>query len=90
MTNKIEKQLNISEILPETRVKVVAFLDDIRGKHYFLKTEAGKYFYLDQDLEKFNEVNEDAVMSAITKHGYKPLSSGQFFEFRQRIEVLEH
>jgi len=86
--NKFEQQFNNSELQPNAQVQVVAYLDDISGKRYFLKTSQRKYFLLNEDLEQYEEVPEVAVASAILKHGYKPLSDGQLFEFSKRKEVL--
>jgi hypothetical protein len=85
----LEKQLNKFEPTPDLKIQVMAVLDDIGGKRYFVKTEAGKYLYLAQGLEHCEEVDESAVASAIIKHGYKPVADGQVFEFGQRMEVLK-
>ena len=87
--NTFETQPNNFELEPNTKVTVVAFLDDIGGKRYFLKTDGGQYIFLQQDLEKYEEVSEVEVASAILKHGYKPQVGGEVFEFGKRREVLK-
>ena len=87
--NKFEQQFHNFEIQPSTQVQVVAFLGDTGGTRYFLKTEQGQYFFLNQNLEEYEEVSEEAMASAIIKHGYKAISSGQNFEFGQRKEILK-
>lgn len=90
--NKYNQQFNkeIIQELPKGKVTVVAYLDDLSGRKYFLKTEQNKYFWLDSDLDHFEETNESAVLSAIIKHGYKSQANGQTFEFGQRKEVLKN
>lgn len=77
------------ELGPDEKVSVVAFLDDPGGKRYFLKSETGKYFYLDQNLTHCEEVDESAVASAIIKHGYRPKADGSTFSFEDRFEFLK-
>jgi len=76
------------ELMPDAKVHAVASLDDAGGKRHFLKSETGQYFYLDQGLEKYEEVNEDTVLSSIAKHGYKA-EHGEMFEFGKRQEFLK-
>ena len=87
--NKFEQQFHNFEIQPSIQVQVVAFLRDIGGTRYFLKTEQGQYIFLNQNLEEYEEVSEEAVASAIIKHGYKPLVDSQTFEFGQKKEILK-
>ena len=77
------------ELGPDEKVSVVAFLDDPGGKRYFLKSETGKYFYLDQSLTHCEEVDETAVASSIIKHGYRPKADEPSFSFGDRFECLK-
>jgi hypothetical protein len=72
---------------PETKMQVVAVLEDVGGNHYFAKTEAGQYLYLDQTTGEWEEANEDTAASAILKHGYKPIIDGPSFEFKNRSSI---
>lgn len=83
--NKFEQQPHNFELLPEIKVRVVASLE---GRH-FLKTDQGQYLLLSPDLEQYEEVPEEAVASAILKHGYQPVAGSQVFEFGQRKEILK-
>jgi len=91
--NKFEKQSKLEkqnlELKPDTKVRVVAILEDIGGARYFLKTDQGQYFFLNQDKDHYEWVSEETVASAIIKYGYKPVAGGKFFEFGQRKEVLK-
>lgn len=88
--NKLEQQFHNFELKQNTQVQVIAFLDDIGGRRYFLKTNKEQYFSLNQNLDQYEEVPEVVVTSAIIKHGYKPQVDGQIFEFGQRKEVLKN
>ncbi len=87
--NKFEQQFHNSEFQPNTQVQIVASLEDVGGTRYFFKTDKGQYLFLNQDLEQYEEVPEIAIASAIIKHGYKPISSEQIFEFGKIKEFLE-
>ncbi len=85
----LENPTKSTELLPETKVSVVASLDDLGGAHYYLKSESGRYFLLNQDLNGYEEANEDAVASAILKHGYIPNRDQAAFEFGNRFKILK-
>lgn len=85
---ELEQQFHNFKLQPDARVQVVASLEDIGGARYFLKAEQGQYLFLNRDLGQYEEVPEAAVASAIIKHGYKPVASGQTFEFGKRKEFL--
>jgi hypothetical protein len=87
--NNFEKPIEKFELEPNEKVSVVALLDDPGGARYFLKSESGKYFYLDQSLTHCEEVDEAGVASAIIKHGYKPVAEGETFVFKDRLEMLK-
>jgi hypothetical protein len=82
--NQFEKSMENMEIAPNENVRVIASLED----RYFIKSESGKIYYLDQTLAHYEEVSEDMVASAILKHGYKPIVEGALFKFSEREAVL--
>jgi len=80
----INQPIENMEIAPNENVRVIASLDD----RYFIKSETGKFYYLDQTLTHYEEVSEDMIASAILKHGYKPIVEGALFKFGERETVL--
>ncbi len=86
--NNFETQQNQFELTPDMEVRIVAFLDDLGGKRYFMKTKTGQCVYLDQSLDNWEVVDDSAVASAVIKHGYKPMDSEFYFAFGQRKEIL--
>lgn len=82
--NNFEQPVQKQELAPEEKVRVVASL----GDRYFIRSEAGKFYYLDPTLAHCEEVSEDAVASAMVKHGYKPIADGAMFEFGNREATL--
>ena len=80
----INQPIENMEIAPNENVRVIASLDD----RYFIKSDDGKIYYLDQALAHYEEVSEDMVASAKLKHGYKPIADGALFKFNEREAVL--
>jgi heterodisulfide reductase subunit A-like polyferredoxin len=81
--DKFEQQYNF-ELSPDTLVQIVASLED----KYFLKTDKGQYFFLDSNLAQYEKVTEEAVASAIIKHGYKPIDQTKRFKFGEIKNIL--
>jgi hypothetical protein len=77
-------QISGQKPAPEEKVRVVASLSD----RYFIRSDAGKFYYLDQTLARCEEVPEDAVASAMVKHGYELVAAGVVFEFGNREMAL--
>ena len=80
----IDQPTEKMEIAPNENVRVIASLED----RYFIKSDDGKVYYLDQALTHYEEVSEDMVASAILKHGYEPIANGESFKFGQRESIL--
>ena len=88
MTNRPESQYNIKSPEAQTFVQVVAYLDDLGGRKYFLKDDRGRYFWMDSDLETCTEANEGMLVSAVTKHDYQLVQNSELFAFEERKAKL--
>lgn len=88
MAKAESEKLNMNPERKPQIVRVLAALDDLGGRKYFLKDNEGGYWWLGVDLEDCEQVSEAQVFDAILNHGYQETKNAEEFEFSKRKEAL--